>query len=182
MQAYEILTGVGTLYVAPVGTAFPAVNAAPSGSWTNLGETVDGVKVTHDQKIEQMTTDQRTGPAVARRTEEYVMIETKLAQGTLENLAKVLGTTVTVGGSSKEITLYRGQVVQEYAFLFRGPSAYGSAFAAQYQLPRGYFDEAHEVEFTKDGQAVIPAKFVALEDLTAGTATDRYGKTVHQTA
>ena len=29
MNAFEILTGVGTLYVAPVNTAMPAVNAVP---------------------------------------------------------------------------------------------------------------------------------------------------------
>ena len=181
MNSYEILTGSGTLYVATVGTAFPAVNAAPSASWTNLGETTEGVKVTHDEKIEVHTTDQRTGGAKAVRTEESLMIETKLAQGTLENLAKLLGKTVT-GSSPKELTLYKGAVVQEYAFLFRAASPYGAAFAEQYQLPRGFFEGPVEPEYTKDGKMVYAAKFNALEDLTAATEADRFGKLVAQTA
>lgn len=181
MNSYEILTGAGQLYVATVGTAFPAVNAAPSGSWIPLGETRDGVKVTHDEKIEVHTTDQRTGGAKAVRTEEGLVIETKLAQGTLDNLGKLLGVTPT-GTNPKELTLYRGSVVTEYAFLFRGASPYGAAFAAQYQLPRGYFEGPVEPEYTKDGSVVYAAKFNALEDLTAATAADRFGKISAQTA
>jgi hypothetical protein len=186
MESYELLTGVGNLYVAPVGTAFPALTATPSLPWRDLGETQDGVKVAADQKIEAHGTDQRTGKVKAVRTEEGLTIETKLAVGTLENLADVLGNTVTdtppgVGTiGTREVPLHRGSAVDEFAFLFRGTSPYGD-YPAQYELPRGYFDEAAELEHTKDGVAVIPVKIAALEDLDAAAGSE-FGRLVAQDA
>src|SRR5690349_18851993 len=130
MDAYSILTGVGTIYVAAAGTAMPAVNAAPSGSWRTLGETQDGVDVEPNDKIEKIMTDQRTGPVKAERTEETMIIKTKLAEATLENLADAMGVTLTdtAPGSgtigTREVNLHRGAVVQEFAILFRGKSPY----------------------------------------------------------
>lgn len=187
LSTYELLSGVGTLYAAPVGTAFPAVNATPAAPWRALGETDDGVKVTMDQKTEVKRTDQRTGPVKAIRTEEDVIIETKLAQVTLENLADLIGNTVTdtppgagtIG--TRAVPLHRGATVKEFAFLFRGNSPYG-AYPAQYELPRGYFDDAVEAEFTKDGFSSLPLKFMALEDLNAASEADRFGRMVAQDA
>lgn len=180
LTTYELLNGAGLLYVAPVGTAFPLVTATPSASWRELGETVDGVKATFDQKTEKFRTDQRTGAVKAVRTEEDVTIETKLAQATLENLADLLGNTVTdtpaSSGSAgyRTLPLHRGAAVKEFALLFRGNSPYG-AYTAQYELPRGYFDEAAEAEHTQDGFVSYPVKFAALESLTAATEEERFG-------
>lgn len=185
--ADEILTGVGRLYIAAVGTAFPAVNATPGASWTNLGETLDGVTVTPDQTVNEFGTDQRTGKVKASRSEESLMIETKLAQSTLENLASVLGNTVTdtppgVGTiGTRKVGLTRGFAVDEYALLFRGTSPYG-AFNAQYEVPRGYFGGSQAMEFTKEGQVAIPVEFHALEDLSASTDDEKFGRLTAQDA
>lgn len=158
---YEILTGVGEIYLAPTGTAFPALDATPAGEWTHLGQTQDGVTVTLDQSIEEIRTDQETGPRKATRTEESLVLETKLVAHTLENLAFVLGNEVTdnppgVGTiGTRAVGLYRGQVVKTYAILFRGTSAYGD-FPAQYEVPVGYFGGTLESEYTKDGNAAVP--------------------------
>jgi len=187
MIAQEILTGVGRLYIAAVGTAFPAVNEAPGASWRDVGETVDGVTVTLDQTINEFTTDQRTGPVKATRSEESLTIETKLAQGTLENLADALGNTVTdtppgagtIG--TRKLALTRGFAVAEYALLFRGSSPYGD-WNAQYEVPRGYFGGSQAMEHTKDGQTAIPVEFHALEDLTASTEYEKFGRLIEQDA
>jgi hypothetical protein len=188
MNSYEILTGVGTLYVAPVGTAFPLVDATPGAAWTNLGETNGGVKVSYEEKITEIRTDQRTGPVKPIRTEEGMTVETKLAQATLENLAKVQGQTATTTAAgvgtpgTHSVPLYKGKTVQEYAFLFKTEGSPYGAYPAQFQLPRGYFDSAGAIEFKKDGNAEIPVKFVALEDLNAATSADRFGKIFAQHA
>ncbi len=188
MESYELLTGVGTLYIAPVGTAFPTLaTATPAAPWRSLGETQDGVKVTLDQKVEQHRTDQRTGAVKATRSEEDMTLETKLVVGTLENLADVLGNTVVDTPAApgvigtREVPLHRGLTVDEYAFLFRGYSPYGGTYPAQYELPRGYFDDSAELEHTKDGVAVIPVKVVALEDLDAATGSE-FGRLYAQDA
>lgn len=186
--AYEILTGPGRIYVAAVGTTMPVVNVTPNASWTDLGETDGGVKVTTSQKLEFFRTDQRTGPAKAIRSEEDVIVETKLAQATLENLAKFLGKTLTdtAAGSgtigTRDVTLYRGADVSEYAVCIRGNGPYGSGYSAQFQLPRAVFDGNPEHEMTRTGRVLYGMKLQALEDLNASSAGDRFGKLITQDA
>ena len=187
MNAYEILTGAGRLYVAAVGTQFPAVNATPGASWTDLGETDGGLTAKLTQKIDEHRTDQRTGAVKATRSEESLTLETSLLQATLENLAKILGQTVTVvaPGSgtigTKTIPLYRGPDVAEYAVLVRGKSAYGG-WNAQYQIPRMYFGEDVEEKKVKDKAVQYKALLKVLEDLNAAADADRFGKLIAQSA
>ena len=186
-EPYEILVGVGTLYIAPAGTAKPALTATPSGSWRDLGLTKEGVKVNKTSKIEGFSPDQHTGKIKAVRTEEGLTIETQLMENTLENLADVIGGSVTdtAPGSgtigTRTLKMYQGADVEEFALLFRGSSPYG-AYPGQFYVPRGYFDDDVEMEFTKDAEAVVPVKFEALEDLDAATAADRFGIVEYQDA
>jgi len=171
-QPYEILVGVGKLYIAEAGTSKPALDATPGASWTDLGETDDGVKVTKTQNIETFTTDQRTGKVKAVRTEEGLTIETNLTAATLENLARAIGGTVTdtAPGSGtigyRSLTLHAGATVQEFALLFRGSSPYGN-YPAQFYVPRAFINDDIEMEYKKDDKTLIPIKFEALESLTA---------------
>ena len=184
-EPYEILTGVGSLYIAPVGESFPAVNATPGGNWRSLGGTQDGVTVTPGQTIDEHFIDQETGPVKASRSEESVMIETKLADSTLENLADVMGnlvTTVAAGSGTigtKAVALYRGATVATFALLFRGVSAYGS-YNAQYEVPVGYFGGDLGLEDTKDGNRAIPVEFHALVDPNAVSDATKFGRLVMQ--
>lgn len=188
LTTYQILTGVGHLYVAPVGTSFPHVDDVPAVDWIDLGETLDGVKITMDSKETIHTTDQRTGGVKATREEEGVIVETKLAQGTIANLAKLLGNTAgTVAPAAgvpgqNYVYLHRGAAVTEYAFLFRNSFSPDGPYNEQYELPRGFFSEAVEVEYKKAEQSTFSAKFVALEDLNAATEAERFGRRVTQSA
>lgn len=188
MEAYEILTGVGTLYIAPAGEAKPDLDDAPAGNWVSVGETDGGVKVTKMQNIEAFSSDQRTGKVKAIRTEEGLTVETNLLQGTLENLVNVINGTVTdtpagVGAVGfRSLPMYAGATVEEYALLFRGKSPYGATFIGQFYVPRGYMDDDVEMEFTKEGKVLIPVKFEALEDLDAANEEDRFGTFDYQDA
>lgn len=187
MDAYALLTKVGRIYLAPVGTAFPDLTDAPASPWRDLGDTQDGVDLNSDDKVELIRTDQRTGPVKATRTDETVVVKTKLAEMTLENLADALGATLTdtAAGSgtigTREINLHRGSDVQEFAFLFRGDSPYGN-FPAQYELPRAYCDEVGAIKYDKGKNVAIPVTFKCLEDLEAATDDERYGRLVVQDA
>lgn len=188
MDAYSILVGAGTLYIGAANLAAPAtVATVPGAGWTSLGETDGGLKITKTQNIESFTTDQRTGKVKAVRTEEGVTLETNLIEATLENLANVINGTVTdtapgVGTiGTRSLKMHAGATVTEYALLFRGKSAYGN-FPAQYYAPRAYADDDVEMEFTKDGMTLIPAKFEVLEDLNASTEADRFGVFTQQDA
>lgn len=188
MDVYEVLTGVGTLYIAAAGTAAPAtVETTPAVAWTSLGETDGGVKVTKTQNIETFSTDQRTGNVKAIRTEEGMTVETNLIEATLENLANVINGTVvdTAAGAgtigTRALKLHAGATVTEYALLFRGSSPYG-AFAGQFYVPRGFMNDDVEMDFVKDDKVLIPVKFEALEYLSAATEADRFGVVTYKDA
>jgi hypothetical protein len=184
---YEILAGTGLLYAAPVGTTFPLLTAVPAATWVLLGDTDGGVTVTLDQTVEVKRSDQRTGPVKAFRTEEDLRVKTSLLHATLENL-QLLHTnslTDTPAGAgtigTREINLHRGFVVDEYALLFRGVSAYGN-YPAQYEVPRGFIDSPIELVHAKDDTVAIPMEFRALEDPNAATEAERFGKLIMQDA
>lgn len=184
---YEILVGVGQLYIAAAGTAAPAVSASPGAGWTDLGDTDGGVKVIKTQNIETFSSDQRTGKLKARRTEEGVTIKTNLNEATLENLAYAIQGTVTdtaPGAGTigiRTLHMHAGPEVSEFALLFRGQSPYGN-FPGQYYVPRGFVDDDIEMEFTKDGKTLIPMKFEALEYESASTENERFGTVTYQDA
>jgi len=187
-KPYEILTGVGDLYIAPVGTTFPLIDATPAVAWRALGYTQEGVTVKKSSKIEKVTVDQETGAVKAARADEGLTIETQLAELTLENLADYLGNTVTdtpaasgVAGI-RSVGLYSGGFVKTFALLFRGTSAYGN-YPSQYQVPMCYFDDDTEMKHEKGGKnATIKAAFEALVDPDATVEAEKFGKLVMQDA
>lgn len=185
-STYQVLVGAGKIYIAPYGTTFPLVTAAPAAAWLDAGETDGGIEVDWTQKIDLHTTDQRTGNVKATRGAESMSVTVKLVQGTLENLARALGTSATdippatgVPGTH-EMSFHRGFSVTEWALLFRGNSPYGD-FPAQYQVPRGVMSGSPKLQYTKDKKTVYEVKFEVLEDLAA-TAGQEYGKLVAQDA
>jgi hypothetical protein len=193
MEERQILTGVGYLYLADVGTSFPEVNAEPGASWTSLGETQDGVTVTLTETLEQIRVDQKTGAVKVVRTEESVQIETNLALVTMANMEQMLGNSITetepdtgvIG--EEEIQLHRGFTVAEYALLFRGTFSPeddddGGPYPAQFQVPRAHLSGDLALAFQKGSNVQIPFTAEALEDLDAATAADAFGKLVVQTA
>ena len=184
-NAYEILSGVGVLYVADGETAKPEMEADPPAAWTEISETDGGVKVISSQELEKLFADQHTGALKAIRKEEGLRIETNIIRNTLEILAKVLGgqtvTDTAPGASSvgfRTVGFHRGQSVTEFAMLFRGSaqSAYGATYAAQFYIPRGYFDGEVGLEFKKDGKVLVPVQFEALLDLDEATSEYKFGQ------
>ncbi len=186
-EPYEILTGVGRLYIATPGTSFPKVNETPPAAWRDLGVTQDGIAVKLDEKINEVYVDQETAPLKATRSEETLVIEATLAETTLENLADVLGQSVTdtapTAGSigTRKVRLYRGATVKTFAFLFRGTSAYGE-YDAQYEVPYGYISGSVELKQAKDDNQKIKIEIHALLDPNASTDEDKFGHLVMQDA
>lgn len=182
---FQILAGPADVYVAATATAFPAVNAAPSGSWTLIGRTEGGVTVRHTQTVNPLTSDQYTGAVKAIRTEEGLEVEFAIVDLTLENYSLVMNSiTVTSAAgppATKTINLHKGVAVDLRAILIRGRSPYGN-FPAQYQIPIAYQSESPEVAFVKDDKSVLACVWSVLEDLTAGTDAQRFGQLVAQTS
>lgn len=190
MQPYEIIAGPLTLWLAPVGTAFPALGAAPGAAWTKVGTSGDqnysddGVTVSHGQKIEEARPAGSTGPRKVWRVEEDFMVSVVLWDLTLEQYLFALNgntvSTVAAGAGTpgyKTIGLSRGQDVATYALLARGGlSPYGDGYSLQYELPRCYQSGEPEVLFKKGAPAGLDLEFTGLEDPAAATVFERFGR------
>lgn len=193
---FEIVAAPFTLYVAPTGTAFPAIDAAPSGSWTKVGtsgdrsESEDGVTVQHGQEISQVRTAGSTGPVKAFRTEESLVISLTLLDMTLEQYAlafngnDVATTAAGVGTAGfKALKLWRGVNVETLALLIRGDaSAYGEGWKSQYEIPVCFQSGSPEPVFKKGDPVGLALEFTALEDPAAATPEARFGRLVMQHA
>lgn len=169
---YQIIAGVCDVYFAPVGEAFPAVDAVPAGNWTYLGHTDGGITVRHAQTIVPLRTDQVTAAVKAVRSDEDLEISFSVAELTADNYALVLNqvasTPIVDGGAAgKAVNLYRGGFgVETLALLVRGEhlSPEGD-FNLQYEVPSVYQSEAPEVQFTKDEKALLACNFMAIAAL-----------------
>lgn len=195
---FEIISAPFTLYWAPVGESFPAIDATPAGNWVKVGTSGDrdyadeGVTVAHEQSIEKFRGAGSTGPRKVSRTEEDLMVRLTLWDISLEQYRLALNNVAVVAtaagsgtGGFKTITPYQGLDVALMALLVRGDfSAYGAGWKSQYEIPVCYQSGSPEPVFGKGAPAGLALEFTALEDPNAATAAERFGrlKVQHQAA
>lgn len=178
MTPYEVLAAPYTIYVAPIATAFPAVNAAPGGAWFQLGTSgtknydESGVSVTHSQTLNPWRPAGGTAARKVFRSAEEMMIEFVLVDLTPEQYAKVLNdaTVTTQAGppAVKRFPLLQGLTVKTFAFIARGASPVNDSLTAQYQVTSVYQAASPKPVFKKDSPAALDCQFGALDD---GSAT-----------
>lgn len=181
---FEIVAAPFAIYVAPVGTTFPDVSAAPSGSWTLLGTSgdknydEDGVNVHHQQNIETFTPVGLTAPRKAFRTSEGLVIDFNLVDisaaqyGKVLNNATVTTTAAGVGtGGNLNLPLLMGLDVSLFALVAKGnwsAAAGTSGFMTQYEVPIVFQSGEPEPNYAKDEPAMLACEFTALWDSTLG--------------
>lgn len=189
MTPFEIIGAPLTLWVAPVGTVFPLINAAPAVAWIRLGTNGDrnyengGVTVTHGKTYNKVRTAGASGPVKAFLDEEDLMFGVTLLDVTLEQYAYALnGNTITTVApatgvqGTKRIGLSEDVgVTREFALLARGLSPYNEALSMQYEIPRCYQSGAPSPVFRKGVPAGLSLQFEALENLSAATPQERFG-------
>lgn len=185
----EIVAAPLEIWLAPVGTAFPEVDAVPAGPWAKLGTSGDknyteaGVTVTHNQTINTFRPAGSTAPRKAWRTQEDLLIDFELVDISSAQYAKVLNNaTLTqesagIGDAGQDdFNLLMGHDVSLFALLARGVSPSDAALTAQYQVPIVYQAASPKPVFAKGTPAGLACQFAALEDDTNG-----FGKFVIET-
>lgn len=190
MTPFEIIGAPLTLWVAPVGTAFPTIATVPGVGWTKLGTNGDksyengGVTTTHRKAYDKVRTAGASGPIKAFLSEEDLMFGVTLLDLTLEQYQFALNgnpiTTVAPAAGqpgSKKIGLSESVGrTKEYALLARGLSPYNEVLAMQYCVPRCFQSGAPAPVFRKGGTgAGLALQFEALEDPTATIEAERFG-------
>jgi len=194
---YEIIAAPFTVYAAPVGTAFPNVDAAPGASWTKVGtsgalnyDDGTGVTVEHSQTIVEFRALGDAGTRKVFRTEEVQKVKLKLMDITLEQYKLALNsnsvTTVSAGSGTpgyKKLGLSRGFSVATMALLIRGNvSAYGDQWYMQYELPIAAQTGSPTVVHKKSEPVGLELEWTSLVDSGAASDAERFGRLVIQNA
>lgn len=179
---FEIIAAPFEVYVAATGTAFPDLSVTPPGAWTLLGTSgsknydEEGVKITHEQTIEEFTPLGLSAPRKAFRTNESLVVEFQIVDMSAAQYAKVLnGPTVTNTSQGSGIAgnlnfpLLQGLSVSLFALLCRSEeSAAGNSFRTQYEVPIVYQNAAPEPTATKGEPMRLQCEFRALWDSALG--------------
>lgn len=184
---FEIIVAPLTVWVAPVGTAFPLTNAAPAGTWFKLGSSgtksydSKGVTVTHNETLGKFVPAGGTAARKAFRSEEQFLLEFELVDLSIAQYAKVLNNATvntTVGPpATQDIDLLQGLTVATFALIARGVSPVADTLPSQYQVPLCYEAASPSIVYSKSAPAALDVQFEALEDATLG-----FGKLLVQTA
>lgn len=174
-----VIGGPFEVWRADVGTAFPALGAAPAAGWARLGVngnksySEDGVTVRHPQTVNRIRPAGSTGPIKAARTDEDFEVQFTLWDLTLEALADALHQgAVTDSGGERVVGIYRGFHINESALLIRGTSPYDDTLDMQYEIPRCYTEGAPEVAYVKGQPAGLEFLFVAMADPEAAEGVE----------
>jgi hypothetical protein len=163
--ATNLIMGPADLYIGNFGATEPldtVVNTTPGAStWTDLGGTQDGVKMTVDQTYTNLEVDQIVDIPGARLTARLFTIETNLAEATLENLRYLLndGTAASGAGfksyepvyaSSATQPTYRAVILDGYA-----PNQLRRRFIVRKCLS----NDKVEMTYKKDAQTLYTVKW-----------------------
>lgn len=187
-EPFYLIASPFDIWLAPAGTAEPALGTPPAGDWELLGSNgahdyaEDGITVTHDQTVEKFRPLRGTGFIKAFRTAETLTLGFTLHDLSLEQYAKAINDqVVTVSGDEHSIPLHQGPNVAQFALVARGASPYDDDnLEMQYYIPKA-FQGANPAPVHKKGQpAGLVLSFEALENLNAATELERFGRLVAQ--
>lgn len=183
---FEIVAAPLELYVAAVGESFPAIDTEPpGGNWVLIGTSgddnysEDGVTVQATETVEDFRTLGGTGPVKSFRTEEDLIVSVTLHDLTLEELARAFNfNTVSDDSDDRTMNLYKGREVTYMALLVRGNGAgpYGTGYNVQWEIPRVRISGEPELVFTKGEPVGVAIEFMALQDLSASSDAERFGR------
>lgn len=163
----NLVQGPATLYIGAFGASEPAdnaVNTAPaSATWTDLGGTVDGAEITIKQEYKELEVDQVVDIPGRRLTKRDMIVKTKLAEPTFQNLVYALndGTTATGTGytnfqpaftDSATQPTYRALIVHGWAAAAGGG---GQSKRRMVILRRVLSSDDVELSYMKDKQTLL---------------------------
>lgn len=197
----NIIQGAAEIYLAPKGTAYPAMaegttagtsagNIGAVGAYASVGHTSEGLEISFEPDYLDAEVDQLLDSAVLFKTSQRVTIATSFSEATLDNLNFVLGQSVTVpaaittAGSTRALPITGGALGAapvEKAFFAVGPSVRkglgSNKFSERhYYNPRVISVEAVSTAVKRNEVSMFPVTFRCLPDSTATGA--EYGKIV----
>lgn len=188
---HEVVAAPLTIYLAPVGTAFPDIDAVPAGAWEVLGAEGDlnysdsGVTAAHAEEVSDFTPAGSTMPTKRFRVGEAIMISLELVDVGPTAYAKVMndaGVTQVAQGvgvpGESSFSLFRGDQVNSFAVLGRGMSGVDNDLAAQYEFSKAFVSVNGDVVWNKGVPAFLPVEILAVRATVADQINYRVQETV----
>ncbi|MFI6854485.1 hypothetical protein [Streptomyces sp. NPDC050416] len=165
VTATNLIMGPADLYIGSFGAVEPldtAVNTTPAASsWTDLGGTQDGVKLSIDQTYTALEVDQIVDEPGARLTKRLFTVETNLAEATLENLKYLLndGTAASGAGYKSFEPIYASSATQPTyrAIILDGYAP--QQFRRRFIVRKCLSNDKVESTYKKDGQTLFTVKW-----------------------
>jgi hypothetical protein len=194
-QHPEIIAAPLTIWIAPVGTAFPGLSDAPGELWVLLGVngarslSGSGVSVTHQHTWSSPPPPAgETASNVSTIESEDLRLRVELLDLTVEQYALAMGAgdvarVARMPGApgTRSIGLsVATRAAQEFAVLARGPSPYLDGLVSQYELPRCTEAGSPQVVFRRGVPAALAIEFKALPDPSAISEAERFGRLTAQ--
>lgn len=166
----NVIAGSGQLFLAPSGTALPALTSLPV-TWTNFtspGYTDDGVEFVYTPTFKDITVDEEMAPVQKLLTAEKLEINVKLAETTLQNLVKAIAGASLVEGAGIS-TLYLGSASSpsQWVLGFQGPAPLANGNATRIIVVyRVIGTAAVTAKYQRKDKVIYNVKFEALADST----------------
>jgi hypothetical protein len=178
---HEIVASPLTVYLAPVGTVFPDVDAEPtSPTWTKLGTSGSknyddaGVDISHEEEVSDFTPAGSTMSVKRFRTGESFEATLNLVDlspdmyALIMNNASVTETPPGVGQAGTSLfSLFRGDQVNAFAVVLRGQSSVDNDLNMDYRFSRAFVSASGSVNFNKGEPARLAVTIKAVKYLDA---------------
>ncbi len=136
--ASNVIVGVASLYIAPVGTAKPSVPttagatswATPTTPWVASGFTETGVTLNVDRKTGEIRVEEQSTPVLITPDTLDVTIDITFAEDTIANMQNAYGggtiTTTAASASTPGLsTLNLADALTAVAVVFYGVNSFG---------------------------------------------------------
>lgn len=190
---FEIIVGPLAIYTAPAIEVEDDVDSAPTGNWALLGTSGTksyaeaGISLNLAQTIRQSFVVGTAGPVKANRQQEQMTIGVSMMDLSAAEFTKLLSNTTKSTDTTPNIDyigLSRGPDVTLLSLTARGEglSPSGATLDMHFYSPRVYQSGDLAPTFSKDEDAMLAATFTALENLSAATAEQRFGRWVVETS
>ena len=170
-ETQEILVEPFECFLAPVGTAFPAVSGGtPKTPWAPLGRYGDknyseaGATVTMSNTFGSFTSAGGVRKRKIWRTEQLWNVAFEVADFSPETLATIFDNATVTGATEKKVSLALGFQVHLFALILRGPSPLTEGKFSQFEVNTCYqvANQAPKLA-AKGAPAFLAVEFEAVE-------------------
>lgn len=168
----NLVQGPAALWIAEVSVTEPldtAVATDPGVGYTDVGGTMDGVELIIKQEFKELDVDQVIDVPGRRLVKREFQVKTKLAEPTLENLAKLTpSSTIATGTGYKSLEpaidssatqpTYFALLIDGFA---PGIATGGASFRRRVLVRRALSTDDVKFAYMKDKQSVFEVTFSA---------------------